>query len=99
MSIQAGNITEWIEILDQMYEHSFHKVVPGHGPVGEKKDVLALRMYLSELLEQAQQINLKTSSAQQITNTPVPEPYLTWNVPSLYGRNLQHLLHQSPRKS
>ncbi|GED67411.1 hypothetical protein BRE01_11130 [Brevibacillus reuszeri] len=97
-SVQTGNAKEWIKILGQMNDQSFHKVVPGHGPVGEKKDVLALRQYLLELVEKAQALHVVTCSLEQIAIPSVPEPYAEWNVSSLYRQNLQHLLHQLPTK-
>lgn len=97
-SVHTGNAKEWSKILGQMYDQSFHKVVPGHGPVGEKKDVLALRQYFLELVEKAHALHVVTRSMEQIAIPSVPEPYAEWNVPSLYRQNLQQLLHQLSTK-
>ncbi len=89
-SVQSGNVTEWIEIVDRLCEKSFHTVVPGHGPVGKKKDIALLQQYLCALTERVQAY----ASVEQIAGTPIPELYQEWSVPSLYERNLLHLFHQ-----
>ncbi|MFE1627154.1 MBL fold metallo-hydrolase [Brevibacillus reuszeri] len=89
-SVQSGNVAEWIEILEHLCEQSFHTVVPGHGPVGEKKDIALLRQYLLDLSERAKTF----VSLEQIPGASIPELYRKWTVPSLYERNLQYLFHQ-----
>lgn len=44
-----GYPLEWIETLRRMEELDFEILAPGHGPVGSREDVVALRRYLEEL--------------------------------------------------
>lgn len=46
---QNGHMTRWIEAIDRIMEMDADVIVPGHGPVGTKKELAETRAYL-ELL-------------------------------------------------
>ena len=38
--------TKWIEACDKILDMDVDVIVPGHGPIGTKKDLVAMREYL-----------------------------------------------------
>ncbi len=51
--IWAGPIANWIAACDRILGWDVDIVVPGHGPIGDKECVTALRQYLVELCDAA----------------------------------------------
>ena len=43
---QSGHITKWIEAIDRINKMDVDVIVPGHGPVGTKKELAETRAYL-----------------------------------------------------
>ena len=48
-----GHISNWIDVLDRIAGMDVETIVPGHGPVGTKRDLAELRDYFAEVREQA----------------------------------------------
>lgn len=48
-----GSLVEWDKTLEKMLEYDFDKVIPGHGPVGVKADVVKWRQTLAQLRTKA----------------------------------------------
>jgi cyclase len=44
-----GSLVEWDKTLEQVLQYDFDKVIPGHGPVGVKADVVKWRQTLAQL--------------------------------------------------
>src|SRR5690348_11434747 len=48
-----GSLVEWDKTLEKVLEFDFDKVIPGHGPVGVKADVVKWRQTLAQLRTKA----------------------------------------------
>lgn len=48
-----GHITKWIEAIDRVSKMDVDVIVPGHGPIGTKKEIADTRTYLELLAEEA----------------------------------------------
>ncbi len=46
---QNGHITKWIDAIDRIMDMDVDVIVPGHGPVGTKKELAETRAYLDLL--------------------------------------------------
>ena len=46
---QNGHITKWIEAIDRIMKMDVERIVPGHGPIGTKKELAETRAYLDVL--------------------------------------------------
>jgi len=46
---QNGHMTKWIEAIDRIMDMDVNVIVPGHGPVGTKKELAETRAYLDLL--------------------------------------------------
>ena len=44
-----GHITKWLDVMDKTQEMDFEIIVPGHGPVGTKKDFDEARELMAHL--------------------------------------------------
>ena len=53
--IWAGPVQNWIDACDYMLDLDVETVVPGHGPITDKRGVEAMRGYLVYVTEQARQ--------------------------------------------
>jgi cyclase len=70
-----GELPEWLRILDRIEALEFDVLVPGHGPVGGRGDVGAMRAYLEDVLAAA-------------PDAAVPERYSGWDFADGWSRNL-----------
>jgi glyoxylase-like metal-dependent hydrolase (beta-lactamase superfamily II) len=77
-----GNPQAWREILDRMAGLDFDVLVPGHGEVGGRSDLEALRDYLDDIVAAAEEHG---------AGAPIPERYRDWAFEDGWGRNLAFL--------
>ena len=49
----GGSIVEWDKTLEQALQFDFDTVIPGHGPVGKKADLVKFRQTMASLRERA----------------------------------------------
>ena len=50
---QSGHISKWIESIDRITKMDVDVIVPGHGPIGSKKELAETREYLTILKAEA----------------------------------------------
>lgn len=50
---QSGHFTKWIEAVDRINKMDVDVIVPGHGPIGTKKDLALMREYLELVKREA----------------------------------------------
>lgn len=50
---QSGHISKWIESIDRINKMDVNVIVPGHGPIGSKKELAETREYLTILKAEA----------------------------------------------
>jgi cyclase len=50
---QSGHISKWIESIDRVIKMDVDVIVPGHGPIGSKKELAETREYLALLKAEA----------------------------------------------
>jgi cyclase len=50
---QSGHISKWIESIDRINKMDVNVIVPGHGPIGSKKELAETREYLTTLKTEA----------------------------------------------
>ena len=73
-----GYIDEWIESLKKADELDFDILAPGHGELGKKEDVRAMRVYLEELRDQVTQHLQAGKSIDEIKQLVTMEKYASW---------------------
>jgi glyoxylase-like metal-dependent hydrolase (beta-lactamase superfamily II) len=73
-----GYIADWIESLRRLEKLDFDVLAPGHGKLGGKEDVRALRGYLEELRQRVQELLAQGKTAEEIKQSVRMEKYSSW---------------------
>lgn len=81
---EESNPEWWVRILKNITELEFEIAVPGHGPIGAKKDVLQLIEYIEGMRELA-------LTSTYLVDIPIPVKYHNWPYPEIYQQSLQKL--------
>jgi len=58
-----GHITRWIEAIDRINKMDVDVIVPGHGPIGTKKELASTRAYLGLIAEESRKRHAMGMSA------------------------------------
>jgi glyoxylase-like metal-dependent hydrolase (beta-lactamase superfamily II) len=67
-------------------------IVPGHGPVGTRDDIVLMAAYVEECLRTARTfVGSGKSEDALITDIAIPEPYNHWQQPNLFHANIAAL--------
>jgi len=90
---QNGHITRWIEAIDRIMAMDVDMIVPGHGPIGTKKELAETRAYLDLLTREVRKRHSQGMRAGQgvadidfgrFTNWTNPERHVS-NAVRLYA--------------
>lgn len=73
--------------------------VPGHGPVGGKKEMQILENYISDLQQLVKKGIAEGLTDSVIIHQPVPDAYKSWWFGRFYPANLEFLCHKLRGKS
>ncbi len=82
---------KWIAILDDLAASKFRVFVPGHGPVGTKADLLALKAYIITLQAMAAAVVARGGSEEEAAAQPVPEFAADWAGFGRFERSMRFL--------
>jgi cyclase len=86
-----GDARAWLRILTQIEALHFDVIVPGHGPVGARADVVRMRQYITDLLGLASVIVSAGSAKEQAAETVMPAEYQGWAAPTVFPDSMQAL--------
>ncbi len=90
--IGDGNIDEWIKTLDYIMTMDVEKIIPGHGPISNKKDIEDMKNYLIAFDKKAKELTAQSNDAEYIVSEikkslpPRPEgiELIQWNIQMKY---------------
>jgi len=86
-----GDARAWLRILTQIEALHFDVIVPGHGPVGARADVVRMRQYITDLLGLASVIVSAGSTKEQAAETVMPAEYQGWAAPTVFPESMRAL--------
>jgi glyoxylase-like metal-dependent hydrolase (beta-lactamase superfamily II) len=66
---QGGSFLEWTRTLDRVLELDFDTVIPGHGPVSTKQDVMQFRVDVAAMRERIAELIRAGATKQQVLTT------------------------------
>ncbi len=66
--IGDGNIEEWVKALDYIMTMDVEKIIPGHGPISNKKDIEDMKNYLIIFDKKAKELSAKSSDVEYIVS-------------------------------
>jgi glyoxylase-like metal-dependent hydrolase (beta-lactamase superfamily II) len=73
-----GYIADWIESLRRLEKLDFEVLAPGHGALGGKDDVRAMRNYMEELLQQVRALLTQGKTTEEVKRSVRMEKYSSW---------------------
>lgn len=62
----GGSVMEWTKTLDDVLKLDFDTIIPGHGPVGTKQDLVAFRNLLVKTRDRVHEMNQAKKSKEEI---------------------------------
>jgi len=71
-------LEDWIESLKRVEAMDFDRLVPGHGPLGDKASVIAFRGYMEELREAVLKLAREGKSLEEIKQSVKLPKYESW---------------------
>jgi len=90
-----GDPEEWKKILDYLLTTPIDTFVPGHGPIGGKKELQPLRDYISDVQTVVNE-GFKTGLPDSvILKAHVPEKYSEWWFGRFYSYNVRSLVRRA----
>ena len=94
MSLRFGDASEWLRILERAEALEIERGVPGHGPVGTRADLAAMRAYLADLTRLAAEAAGAGVAPEQAETIAMPEQYQNWGFYSGFWQNLRLLIER-----
>jgi cyclase len=91
-----GHVGDWIDVCDEVAGLAVDTIVPGHGPVGAKRDIAEMRGYLEMVHTQGRAAFDRGRSAQEATRAIDLGAYASWEEPERLALNV-HRCYQEFR--
>lgn len=63
-----GDIKSWVNVLNYILTLDVNKIVPGHGPISSKLDVLEMRQYITAFDKKAKRLSAKSKDVDHIAS-------------------------------
>ncbi len=90
--IADGNIEEWVKALDYIMTMDVEKIIPGHGPISNKKDIEDMKNYLIAFDMKAKELAAKSNDVEYIVAeikkllppSPEGDNLIPWNIQMKY---------------
>ncbi|SDP24471.1 Glyoxylase, beta-lactamase superfamily II [Paenibacillus sp. yr247] len=93
-----GDAEEFVRILKRVEQLQIDVAIPGHGEVGQMKDIKTMREYFEEVVNQLNNLIENGVPLEKGITVQGPKKYSSWNIPDLFDRNIRLLLEQKLSK-
>jgi glyoxylase-like metal-dependent hydrolase (beta-lactamase superfamily II) len=93
-NLADAHTEEWIRLLGSLDLSKVDVIVPGHGPVGTKEDVRALKSYLETLRSMVAPIAKDGSETDLVQKLRLPAPFDSWSAPELWFSGAQRVFRE-----
>jgi cyclase len=94
-NVEDADILQWMKTLEKVITLDAEKFVPGHGPVGNRKDVEAFLGYFTELKSLVQSaVDRGDSMEQAIRETELPPRYTSFLFQNFFPSNVQRMYEE-----
>ena len=70
----------WLSIIEKLGESPIDIFIPGHGPMGTKKDLDMMGVYIRMLEKMVTEAISQGESVDYVLNQQLPEPFRTWSI-------------------
>lgn len=89
-----GHVGNWIKVADRILKMDVETIVPGHGPIGGKKELREMRAYLSLIRREAKKRFDEGLSAEQAARDVKLGIYAKWREPERILPNIMRLYQE-----
>jgi glyoxylase-like metal-dependent hydrolase (beta-lactamase superfamily II) len=89
-----GHIGSWVEVCDRVDALDIDTIVPGHGPVGAKAELRAMRGYLASVRAQARAAFDAGRAAEEAARAIELRDYASWAEPDRLPLNVARLYQE-----
>ena len=93
-----GHVSGWIRVLDRIQAMDIETVVPGHGPVGSKRELAQVRQYLALMRREARKCFRAGLSVEEAARSVRVPRYASWAEQGWLARNVQRLYQEFRRE-
>jgi cyclase len=90
----TGHVTGWIRVIDRIQHMDIETIVPGHGPVGDRRELAQVREYLALMRKEARRCfraGLPLAEAAQRVRIG---KYAHWGEQDWMARNVERLYQE-----
>lgn len=89
-----GHVGKWITVADRILKMDIETIVPGHGPIGGKKELREMRAYLALIRREAKNRFAAGMSAEQAARDVKLGIYARWREPERILPNIMRLYQE-----
>jgi len=93
-NLADADTTAWLQRLDEIEAIGAEKIVPGHGPVGGRADLAAMRKYLLMLRTLVKPIAATGTPKDLVEQLRTPPPYDAWSAQDLWFPGALRVFHE-----
>jgi len=91
-NVQDASILQWMKTLEAVTNLAADRFVPGHGPIGSKKDVEEFLDYFADLKSMVEPAVARGDSVDQvIKDIQVPAKYMSYRFQNFFPSNVQKM--------
>jgi glyoxylase-like metal-dependent hydrolase (beta-lactamase superfamily II) len=89
-----GHVGNWIKVADRILKMDVETIVPGHGPIGGKKELRQMRNYLALIRREAKKRFAAGMTAEQAARDMKLGIYARWREPERILPNVMRLYQE-----
>jgi len=89
-----GHVGNWIKVADRILQMDVETIVPGHGPIGGKKELREMRTYLALIRREAKKRFDAGMTAEQAARDVKLGVYARWREPERILPNIMRLYQE-----
>ncbi len=91
-----ANPSEWLNILEKVQQLDIETIIPGHGEVCSKKEIVEVQEYIKDIMLLVEETVQKNGS---LDNISVPKAYQNWYFSTYFKTNVQKVYDLLTKKS
>jgi glyoxylase-like metal-dependent hydrolase (beta-lactamase superfamily II) len=91
----------WVEWIRRMEASPYEVFVPGHGPVGGKKELALLRQFITTLVDLVRAVAQRGDPVDRALEIRLPDPFAAWQAasPGRFQVNVRALYEWATRSA
>ncbi|MFQ5879818.1 MAG: MBL fold metallo-hydrolase [Dehalococcoidia bacterium] len=93
-----GHVSGWIRVIDRINALDIETIVPGHGPIGAKKELAQMRDYLALLRREARRCYRQGMDVEEAARSIRVGRFDRWVNPERLAPNVQRLYQEFRRE-